>query len=681
MRLIIRRISLQAQTASSTYVADIPLDRGFNLIAADNTSGKSTALQAISYGLGLERMLGPNLDIPFAQVMRERIRENKSAAYETLVSSHVRLELENEQGAKLKIHRDVVGGNDRKLVRTQLLDSDEKETERDFFLHDKGSAQNPDGFHNFLCSFIGWDIPPVLTFDGREIPLYLEAIFPMLFVEQKRGWGVVQGPFPTHLRIQDVARRVIEFLIDLEDGKRRRRRLDLNKQLLAVQTAWSSTRGEVLDRLGNLVRLSNIPTRPNESFKREEGISIEVYDGDEWLPLSQAAAASSSELEDLEARELPQTDDVAPEIESELAATYARTEELGVKIEHLRNEMAAIREDATEYRRRVSALEVDLVRNQDALKLRRFGSSLGASAVEHLCPTCHQELDAELLPQHAHTKGMAIEENISFIRSQIELYTATASGSDLRANELKIIYNSTTDELNDKTARIRELQNSLRKPNSSPSRTLIERIVRLQAKLNRYENMSNVTLAFSSKFEGLASEAKRISEELSDLKAEGLTDDDKSKVRIIKDLLQKNLSLFHFSSVPTSDIQVSYEDFRPLALITNDEGATIVRELGFEMSGSDGIRMKWAYYLSLLGLSAEKKVNHPHLLIFDEPDQQAIEQQDLSAFLTKASQCGKSSQILVAATTEKVQAFLPQLRAAGANVVQFGGYVLEKVKT
>lgn len=202
---------------------------------------------------------------------------------------------------------------------------------------------------------------------------------------------------------------------------------------------------------------------------------------------------------------------------------------------------------------------------------------------------------------------MAIEENISFIRSQIELYTATATGSDLRATELKIIYNSTTDELKDSTARIRELQNSLRKPNSSPSRTLIERIVRLQAKLNRYNNMTDVAHAFSSQFEGLASEAKRISDELSSLKGEGLTDDDKHKVRIIKELLQKNLSLFHFSSVPTSDIQVSYEDFRPLALITNDEGATIVRELGFEMSGSDGIRMKWAYYLSLLGLSVEKR--------------------------------------------------------------------------
>ncbi len=45
----------------------------------------------------------------------------------------------------------------------------------------------------------------VARYDGTECRLYLETIFPMLFVEQKRGWSTIQGPFPTFFQIQDVA--------------------------------------------------------------------------------------------------------------------------------------------------------------------------------------------------------------------------------------------------------------------------------------------------------------------------------------------------------------------------------------------------------------------------------------------------------------------------------------------
>src|SRR4051812_36469015 len=73
---------------------------------------------------------------------------------------------------------------------------------------------------------MGWDLPQVPRFDGNEGPLYLEAVFPMFFVEQKRGWSATQGPFPTFLRIQDIARRVMEFLLDLEAGRIRRERAE-----------------------------------------------------------------------------------------------------------------------------------------------------------------------------------------------------------------------------------------------------------------------------------------------------------------------------------------------------------------------------------------------------------------------------------------------------------------------
>ena len=46
---------------------------------------------------------------------------------------------------------------------------------------------------------MGLQLPLVTRFNGSEVPLYLEAIFPMLFVEQKRGWLLCRAPFqPTY---------------------------------------------------------------------------------------------------------------------------------------------------------------------------------------------------------------------------------------------------------------------------------------------------------------------------------------------------------------------------------------------------------------------------------------------------------------------------------------------------
>jgi|SRR5580692_748686 hypothetical protein len=58
----------------------------------------------------------------------------------------------------------------------------------DYFVRVEGAAQRPLGFHNSLSSFLGWQLPTVSRFDGSDVPLYLECIFPLFIVEQKHGW-------------------------------------------------------------------------------------------------------------------------------------------------------------------------------------------------------------------------------------------------------------------------------------------------------------------------------------------------------------------------------------------------------------------------------------------------------------------------------------------------------------
>lgn len=677
MRFSISKVVIHATTASGEFGAELDLQDGLNVVKAPNTSGKSTCLQAVLYGLGLERMLGPRVETPFGHVLTEYLREIPDGVSYPILESSVEIELKNRLGEKLAIHRVIRGENDPRLVRAKITAADGAESRRDFFLHDPGSAQREDGFHYFLSSFIGWDLPEVSTFDGREIPLYLAAIFPMLFVEQKRGWSAIQGPFPTFLRIQDTPRRVMEFLLDLDVGKKRRRRLELQKQISGLETEWSQARQYLISKLGNLSRLQNIPSQPVKGFSSAPSIGVEVYVEDEWLGLDEAVDYTKSRVDELEAADLQTTQDMAPALQLELAETQNDVSSLEARVDELRADMAITRSEIQGFQSRIVALRNDLGRNLDAQKLEKFGSRLGRAVSDHTCPTCHQELDGELLPV-AEVKGMAIEENIRFIRSQIELYQASANASDADANNLRLMYDSVARELSEKLSRIRELGEALRRPSGSTARSLIEQLVRLQSRLKRFESMQSEADGMVDRFAAIADAIDALRPELAAVKSDDFSDIDISKIKFFETRLQQRLGDFSFKTFPASEIHISQEDFRPYGIIRDKSGEYVSRELGFEMSASDAIRMKWSYYLALLDVSLEFETNHPGFIAFDEPDQQAIESKDVRSFLVEAAGFKETAQILVAATAEKIAGFDADLRNSGARILGFSGYTVQR---
>ena len=269
----LRHLRLRSFTAERTFKADIPFGTGLNIIQAPNTSGKSTCLQAVIYVLGLERALGPQLAIPLPYAMRERIHSAEDQPYEMVLQSFVELEIENDRGEIVVLHRDVVGGKDSKLIQVTFgasLSEDAARTrQRDFYVLDGGAAVQEDGFHFFLASFLGWNLPVVARYDGTECPLYLESIFPMLFVEQKRGWSTIQGPFPTFFRIQDVARRVMEFLLNLDVAQFRRQRTELRNSIAELNSRWVQERTKLVDAATRIGRIRGLPQQPNAEFSQQ----------------------------------------------------------------------------------------------------------------------------------------------------------------------------------------------------------------------------------------------------------------------------------------------------------------------------------------------------------------------------------------------------------------------------
>ena len=150
--LNIRALHLYADTARGRVGRRLDFAPGLNILRADNTSGKSTALMAIVYALGLEGMLGPSGRVPLAHAMTDRI--DVEGAVEIVSSSGVSLEMANGTGEIITVSRAVKDAVlDRHLVTvhagpaiTQPADYDAS----DYFVRRRGGAQNKPP-HGDMC--------------------------------------------------------------------------------------------------------------------------------------------------------------------------------------------------------------------------------------------------------------------------------------------------------------------------------------------------------------------------------------------------------------------------------------------------------------------------------------------------------------------------------------------------
>ncbi len=681
--ITIRAIRLRSLTSTNTFGADLNLKNGLNIIQADNSSGKSTCVQSIVYCLGMERSLGPKLDVPLPLAMKERIAHKKHGGvedYEYVLQSYAMLEIENSSGSVVTIRRDIAGGKEKKLVQVwyggKLTDGSKAFEQRDFFLSDAGSATREKGFHTFLADFIGWELPAVPKYDGSECPLYLETLFPMFFVEQKSGWSTIQGPFPTFIGIQDMSRRVMEFILNLDAGKVRRDRSEIKKRIKSLEAEWSLHRKLLISEAGSLMRFEGLPIKPNTEFSKSVELNTFLYHEDDWQPFETAKELVKNDINILDRVELVNVGEAAKLLQDQLIETQEKLDTTSVKINFLRNEFHLNTTEHNSVIQQISLLELDLKRNLDAKKLQSLGSALGSSASDSSCPTCHQGVSRELLPETT-KKGMAIDENIAFVRSQLDLYKSIKEITEKTLNDTRIKYRSLNEDIRVQRSQIRNIKNDLTRSETSKHRSTIQNIVQKQSKLERWHVLQE---GLDSRVDELQTISKKWAIETSRMKKLGsgqLSPSDKLKISKYQRNIQNLLKLFSFSSFKPDEINLSDDNFRPQVFTTNKKGEAVEKDIGFEASASDGIRLKWAYYLGLLELSESHDVNNIGFSIFDEPGQQEMKDIDLMSFLGWAASNTPTNRQIIVTTSEELPKVKAGVARGEAHILQFDNYILQ----
>lgn len=220
----------------------------------------------------------------------------------------------------------------------------------------------------------------------------------------------------------------------------------------------------------------------------------------------------------------------------------------------------------------------------------------------------------------------------------------------IRELDLELV--STGEEVRSKSARLRALKSDLIAPSHAASAAFIEERLRLEQELVR---IGDTMGRFEQQLDALNEQARAWRDmlaERADLPEARLSDEDVGKLSKLETSIRSQLVRYGFGTFPAKDLTVSHDSYRP-----EKEGF----EIGFELSASDSVRLKWAYQLGLLDVANGSKTNHPGLVVFDEPRQQEAAEASVAGLLSEASRIVNGrSQILIATSEDlsKVKGFL-----------------------
>lgn len=658
-RLRINALRLTVTTPEGEAGREIRFVEGLNLLRADNSSGKSTALQGIIYALGVEGMLGPSHRIPLPHAMTDNVAIRGVDG--PVMDSLVELEITNGAGEQVTISRPVVSSSkDSHLVtvsRGPNITAPDDYPETDYYVRRHGAAQNLAGFHRYLASFLGIELPRVSRMDGNEVPLYLETLFPYFFVEQKHGWSGIQARIPTYLGIRDVGKRSAEFVLGLDAFDRVLQRQRIRSKMSEIESAWQTTS----KRMDEIVKLSRVviqkPPRRIQDGVPEGKLVPTVSIDDEWVPLREAIQRIRRELETLD-RPVPSAEHAAADIEQDLHRLDASLRQALAVASGLAEERTELDSRHKQVLARLEALREDLQRHKDSLVLESLGSEHAHSLIaSHICPTCHQRLeDGADISSHV----MSIAESIDFIKRQIATFEGTRADIERVTEAVVVRQTSLASQIHEYRNEIRAARETLSSASSTPSIADISRRLLLQARMTELSTRDEELTAVRHSMADLSQSWSTQKSLLDDLKGDQLSAADKTKLDTLEASLRAQLRLYGFDSLNPSEIDIDRSTYRP-----THEGF----DLGFDLSASDMIRVIWAYLFGMLDVGQNESGNHLGLLIFDEPRQQETARASYQALLANASTSGLGGAQIIFATSEPAESLLAMLGDREFNMI------------
>ncbi len=653
---------------------------GLVVIWADNSMGKSTCVKSILVALGMEAMLTTSKsELPLPPAVQTRLESDDGE--HLVLESEVFLEIENKNGDRIVVQRTIKGTRDKNLITVHLgpILSQPGHVARtaDYFVNRAGAATRESGFHHYLASFLGWDLPTVQTYDGGENLLYLQCIFPYFVVEQTRGWSSVQPPLPTQFRIKDTHKRAVEFLLNLDAHRVALKRQELQYKKGIVENNWTTQYRRAADLADQIAAsLQGLPQRPVAIWPPQSPPILLVPIDEQWVSLDERIRQNEQKWQMLVSSEIPRVQEIASAAQDELQQAEADVREKQTLLHRLMDEFDMEQSEVSRIQERLAAVEEDIQRNQDVKLLQTLGSRQSSAIDKSTCPVCHQSIHDSLVPLEADQRVMSADESIEFLKEQRTTFRAVLSNSQAIVEARERHMRALREEVSSLRDRVRSLKQTLISDGRLPSQAAIRERVELEADLRADRNHAERFRHIVEEFDDLSDKWNKVIGEIDALPKEDVTASDIEKLSIWTSLLQNQLQQFGFKSFPEYQVRISQDTYRP-----EQEGFDIESNFRLQdsISASDLIRTIWSYLNGLLEISRNQDTNHPGTILFDEPRQQSTKDMSFRELLRRGSKTESHGQQAIFFTSESIDRLREHLSGTSHKLRQINGRVLQKL--
>ena len=674
----LKHFKILLHTEEGDYGFSCEFEKGLNIVRGDNTSGKSTFVNALTYSLGMEQIVGGQ----GSKVLQYSLKDyvvNKSGSRVKIISSYVFIEISNKKNEIVTFKRSIVSSNkDPKLIEVidgaYLSEPQKRYGTTPTFVHDKGSAQhNGAGFFSYLESFLGLNLPLVVNAKGKNVKLYLQTIFSALIVEQKRGWTEYIANTP-YFAIRDVRTKIVEFLLNLDVFSNERARTNILSEISSIKAKWNEERYRLLLEADALsVNLLGVNKEAVDDFSSNL-VKITKTTGKQEVQVYEHISKLIQQIEVINT--IDQKIDENASVE--LVEYYNKAKnELGVLVSNLASintEISLSKARLSEYQSMKIEIDKSLDENKIALKLKNFGAVQGLEVSKEICPTCHQHFDDSLLLADTLAQPMSIDENVKYLTSQRKMVSNYLVGIENSLKKLGQRAKSISDEIADKRRLCVSIKKDI-KASSTVNETDIRRRLELEIQVERLSKAIEKIEASLTNLESISIELKAAQKSLAKLPSLDKSATDLGKQKKFQAFFRKNAGSFGYETVPVSDIEIHIDTLLPyLSGLELREVNTSIRS---DSSASDFVRLIWAYLLSLHQVSHETNGNHIGLLVFDEPAQHSMGVTSMNSLLKTMSEQTNLQSIVAASFEESDDKFKEAVEGVSHRFISVGHKLLK----
>ncbi|HEY6421354.1 MAG TPA: hypothetical protein VIX59_20335 [Candidatus Binataceae bacterium] len=613
----LEEIIVRGSSDVGPFVGAFSFARGLQVISAPNHFGKSLAVKAIAWCLGLEPMFGSqDNDVSCFPVAVRDVLDLGDARNVPVTSSEAALTLAREDGMRIRIIR-AIKGDPAEVILEELGGAGEIARTSRLNARRRTMKDEHAGLQHFLFDWIHLPRAPVMMNTGSAGEVYLENIAPLFFIDQNEGWTDLQSLQVYRYGLQQIFEIAVEYLLGAVDAiaarfavqtvAAREARLKgaaagLANQVVAVFAKqgwvynWSAhgSVSEIANRWSRRTLLDiareefrfNLQNEQTRLRERANSLREALAHG----PLDRQDTSASSD-------------------------TSQKVIELKTQRHALREELRTARSQAHEQSQLVESLQHRIHSASDVLRLKRDGIG---RLINVECPTCHRFLDPSTFDVSTQSAGQ-VEAHIDALERDRLLVSANLQSAEAQTTRLAA-------ELSRVDEQLRTAERALANVNAAAG-SIREQLARVASDLASAEReidrnaaladeLAKIQLAIDNWLAEMSAEEKAPSTEV-DLALRR-----SSFVASLRTLLR---ALGHSAITTNSESALRLDDqYLPYL------GPRRLRSLG---SASDHSRLVAAYVLALAEASRASAGLHPGFVVLDEPLQQNPDAQHREFFV------------------------------------------------